>query len=148
MQSGTIIYWPNFQFSDGGSADKYFVLLNAPVSFNDLLIFCKTTSRKKDKIEREGCIPELSLFMIKGGKEHFPVDTWLQFYELYEFSPKELLVAKFGKGVEREGVLSDLTMRQIRNCLKRCQDVSRRHLSLVLKEINQKVPLPKVPGLI
>ena len=135
MIAGTIIHWPNFVFDDGASADKYFVLLNSPQEVTDgTYIFCKTTSQKKNKPPSEGCLPSLSLFMIKGSKDYFPKDTWLQFYEFFSYSLSEIFENKLKRSVKVVGNLSNLTMRQIRNCLKQCQDVSPEDLKMILDE--------------
>jgi len=125
MQAGTVLHWPKFTFDDGSTKNKYFVLLN---DVNDTgsstppYIFCITTSKQKLRPYQELCQPKYSTFMIKERNQCFNEDTWLLLKELYEFSSLKIIQAKLQEGLEVYGHLSELTMQQIRNCLKDCKD--------------------------
>jgi len=81
---------------------------------------------------RVGCIPDRSLFMIPAGKESFPKNTWLQLFSLEPYPALKIITEKFKKAVKIRDQLSDLTMRQIVNCLKQCRDVEGDYLKLIL----------------
>jgi len=45
---------------------------------------------KKNKPSTTGCIKAHSLFFIPAGKTFFKLDTWVQLYEIYEFTPEDI----------------------------------------------------------
>lgn len=141
MEAGTVLHWPDFEFKDGNLDDKYCVLLSDASELVAPHIFCKVTSQRKNKPDSQGCISRQSLFMIPAGKECLKKDSWLQFYDLYEFYWKDLLSSKFKKNVQNVGKLSELCMKQIKNCLKQCPDVEKRFLDIVLGKT------PQVPSI-
>lgn len=54
MTKGTVLFHKEFSFEDGGVADKLLIILNTP-SNGDPYICCKTTSKCKYNITKEGC---------------------------------------------------------------------------------------------
>ncbi len=86
---GAIYHHSKLIFHNGFTGKKYLILLNTP-SKKEPYLFVKTTSKKKDKPPKPGCIKERSLFFIPAGKTFFKKDTWVQLYERYEFTPDEI----------------------------------------------------------
>lgn len=86
---GTIYHHSNFTFHNGVTGIKYIILLNPPAK-NKPYLFVKATSQKKDKPSAPGCIKDRSLFFIPGGKTFFPLDTWIQLYDIYELKPQDI----------------------------------------------------------
>ncbi len=90
MQTREAIYHHRqLVFHNGDTGKKYLVLLNTP-SKSEPYIFVKTTSQKKNRPAKPGCIKEKSLFFIRAGKTFFAKDTWVQLYELYPISPEDI----------------------------------------------------------
>jgi len=100
-------------FHNGFAGKKYIILLNSPAK-KEPYLFVKTTSQQKDNPARTGCIRELSLFFIPAGKSFFKKDTWIQLYELYEFTPDEI---DNNKEITLEGSVDVKMIDEIVNCL-------------------------------
>ncbi len=132
--AGDIYFCPKFPFRDGEIGRKYLVLLNSPVN-NDPYIFCRTTSQQKNKSLKEYCQEDRLLFLLLAGKDFFPKNTWLQFYELYGFTVQEVHNLHLKNDLEYKDKLQDLTVRQIKNCIKKCKDdIKIRHLKYIFKK--------------
>jgi hypothetical protein len=92
---GTIYHHSKLIFYNGFTGKKYLILLNTPTK-NEPYLFVKTTSQKKNRPAKPGCIKERSLFFIPGGKAFFKRDTWVQLFEIYEFLPEDIDTNKGG----------------------------------------------------
>ena len=137
-KAGEIYFCPLFPFKNGEVGAKFLVLLNTPQK-NEPFIFCKTTSQQKYKQLTEYCQPDYNLFLLLANKDFFTKNTWLQFYELYEFTNSEFLDLHTNNKLEFKGKLKDLTMRQIINCIKKCKrDIRKSYLTLILKRIGNE----------
>jgi hypothetical protein len=110
---GTIYHHRQLVFHNGFTGKKYLILLNTPGK-KESYLFVKTTSQKKDKPTTSGCIKERSLFFIPTGSTFFPRDTWVQLYDIYEFSPKDI---DANKDITVEGSLDAKMIDDIVNCL-------------------------------
>ena len=76
-------------YHNGVTGIKYLILLNTPTK-NVPYLFVKTTSQKKNKPTTPGCIRNGSLFFIPAGSTFFPLDTWVQLFEIYEITPRDI----------------------------------------------------------
>ena len=83
---GTIFHHKKFPFRNGEIGNKLLILLNTPGK-NDPYLFVKTTSQKKDRPSKSGCIENRSLFFIPAKNAFFKEDTWIQLYDIYPFAP-------------------------------------------------------------
>lgn len=110
---GTIYHHRQLVFHNGFTGKKYLILLNTPGK-KEPYLFVKTTSQKKDKPTTTGCIRKRSLFFIPAGRTFFPKDTWVQLYDIYEFSPKDI---DTNKDFTVEGTLGAKMIDDIINCL-------------------------------
>jgi hypothetical protein len=110
---GDIYHHRQLVFHNGVTGKKYLILLNTPGK-NEPYLFVKTTSQKKDKPSTAGCIKDRSLFFIPAGSTFFKLDTWVQLYEIYEFSPKDI---DTNKDISVEGSLDVKLIEDIVNCL-------------------------------
>ena len=132
--AGDLFFCPKFTFKDRKIGKKFLVLLNTP-EIDDPYIFCRTTSQQKTKHLKEYCQPEWKLFLLLANKDFFPLNTWLQLYELYAFTLEEFLELHTKKNLKWVGRLQDLTVRQIKNCVKQCkEDIKKYYLSFILKK--------------
>lgn len=57
--------------------------------------------------------------------------TYVQFHELYEIEQEGLLQAHFRGNIENKSKLRENTVNAIVNCIKKSEDVSRYHLTLL-----------------
>lgn len=110
---GAIYHHTQLVFHNGFIGKKYIILLNSPAK-KEPYLFVKATSQQKHKPARAGCIKERSLFFIPAGKTFFKKDTWVQLYELYEFTPDEI---DNNKEMTVEGSLNVKMIDDIVNCL-------------------------------
>lgn len=108
---GTVFYHSRFPFKNGTHGAKYLVLLNTPVG-NEPYLLVKTTSQQKNRPKTPGCIKKRNLFFIPASKTFFPLDTWVQLYEMYE-------VPDVGKdqSYQAKGSLDSRMMDKIIECL-------------------------------
>lgn len=132
MKAGDIFYCSKFTYKNGETGKKLLVLLNSPIN-DEPFIICKTTSQSKNKPTNPGCHPNLDLFLILKKNDYFNENTWLQFYELYEFDKTEFFNLKTKCGLEYKSSLKNITVKQIINCLKKCKGIIKYHLELILK---------------
>ena len=130
MNKGTILFHRDFQFHNGQSGEKLIIVLNTPKD-NEPYLCCKTTSKQKFGIEREGCHSQKNIYVITPNFDWFKMKTWVQFHELYEVEPEKFLQAHFTGDLDVKGELKENTIRAIVNCIKRSDDVSKYHLTLL-----------------
>jgi hypothetical protein len=132
---GEVFYHANFQFSDGQFGQKLIVVLNSPEK-REPCIFAKSTSQKRRYGGvQAGCDPKKQVFYILAdGKEDLLRDTYIQLDELYEISVEEMTASALKKEFYSVCKLSELTVRQLNNCLKKCKfDISERHYKMIFK---------------
>ncbi len=114
---GNIFHHKDLVFKNGFTGNKYLILLNTP-SKDEPCLFVKTTSQKKDKPETVGCQVRRSLFFIPSGKSFFQINTWVQLYELYRFSPGHV---NQSRDIKKVGELGADLIDQIVKCLLQAQ---------------------------
>jgi len=115
---GAVYHHKQLTFQNGHIGKKYLILLNSP-SKNEPYLFVKTTSQKKDRPTTPGCIKQRSLFFIPAGKSFFKLDTWVQLYEIYPISPKDI---DTNKDITIEGSLDVKMIDDIVNCLFKAEE--------------------------
>jgi hypothetical protein len=125
---GAIYHHSKLIFHNGFIGKKYLILLNTPGKIEPYL-FVKTTSQKKDKPSKAGCIKERSLFFIPAGKTSFKKDTWVQLYELYPIPPKDIDTTK---EITVVGNLDPKMIDDIVNCLFEAEEDN---ISSIYKEL-------------
>ena len=128
MLRGAVYLHSNFQFKDSFSGVKYIVLLNNPSSDIPPL-FVKVTSKQKGKPAQTGCLEHYKLYFLPAGSTCFPLDTWVQLYEIYEMPDIER-----DPKAKQFGSLADSLVAEIVKCLLySCDDdimpIHRRYLS-------------------
>lgn len=132
MDKGTIIYHRVFQFHNGEIGQKLLIILNTPnINKQEPYICCKTTSQQKYGIDKEGCHSQSNIYVLNANSDWFKDKTWVQFHELYEFDCKMFLKEHFNGNLEIKGKLKDVTKSAIINCIKRSEDISNYHLTLL-----------------
>lgn len=127
---GAILYHKDFAFPDGGVSDKLFVLLNNPSKFQPYL-FCKTTSKPKFNITKMGCYSDKNIYYVDAHRDWFKLNTWIQFHELYQLNAAELLDAHCKGRIVIQNNLKEPLINGLINCIKKSDDISSYHLSLL-----------------
>ena len=125
---GAIYHHKQLIFHNGFIGKKYLILLNSPVK-NEPYLFVKTTSQQKDKPTTPGCISHHSLFFIPANKTFFIMDTWVQLFEIYPISPKDI---DTNKDITIEGSLDVKTIDDIVNCLFEAEE---ENISPIFKDL-------------
>lgn len=137
LAPGCVLHWGGFELSDGTEGHKYFVIVGAHPGKNYLAI--RATSKSKGKSYTAGGNHIDGYYFIPGGKgDFFKLDTWLLFAEPQEFSATELLQQKFVGKIEVRGSLRSDIANAICNCMRKCEDVSEYHRSLLGPAVQPK----------
>ena len=123
---GAIYHHSQLVFHNGFIGKKYLILLNSP-DRKEPYLFVKTTSQKKDKPVKVGCIKKRSLFFIPAGKTFFKKDTWIQLYELYPIPPEDIDSIN---EITLEGSLDVIIIDDVVNCLFLAEE---KHISPAFK---------------
>jgi hypothetical protein len=132
MRKGTVLFHPKFEFSNGETGKKYLIILNTPdIKKSQPFLICKTTSQPKNKPKEPGCHAEKNVYGIEANSDFFPKRTWVQFFEIFEFNHDEFIKQHFELGLKVKAELKPQTINAIINCLKKSDDVSAYHLSLL-----------------
>ena len=132
MNRGTVIFHPEYKFSDGATADKLFIVLNN-ADKGDVLLLAKTTSQPKFRDTREGCDLRRVEFFIPSGRTSFPKDTWVILNRLYPVSLQEMLKNVLKQQCFAKDVLNEQMMNAIRNCALQSDDLEGRWVKLLKK---------------
>lgn len=134
-QLGQILYYKDFQFEDGSSTDKLFVILYVS-DINSPCLVLKTTSQSKRYAGvKEGCNPQKKVFFIPvDWRECFPLDTYIQLPQIIEIPAAEIFAGTLSKRIYVKNALSAGCFAQLNNCLKQFRrDISQEHWHLIFK---------------
>jgi hypothetical protein len=132
MRKGTVLFHPRFEFTNGEIGKKYLIILNTPdIKKPEPFLICKTTNQIKNKPKTPGCHAEKNLYCIEANSDFFPKRTWVQFFEIFEVSHDEFIKQHFELGLQVKVELKPETINAIVNCIKRSDDVSVYHLSIL-----------------
>jgi hypothetical protein len=131
---GRIYFHNQFGFHDGGVGKKFLILINNPKNTEPYL-FVKTTSHQKDKPNKYGCHFTRKVFFIPSGKTYFPLDTWIQFHEIYAFAYDRCIKLGIDKILHYKDKFSEQVANEIVNCLLRSSidDIEPAYLKLIKK---------------
>jgi hypothetical protein len=130
LKVGCVFHWEQYEFGDGEKADKFFVVLGAKPKNNLLAVIA--TSRPHKRSFTPGCHHKDGYFHIPGDQgEFFWKDTWLLLEPIELTLGVFLKVAFVDKCITLKAELSGDLANAIRNCLKRCLDVSEAQLRLL-----------------
>lgn len=132
-QPGEIICYKNYQFDNGSTRDKLFVVLNAADSSAPCLVL-KTTSKADRYLNvKGGCNPSKKVFFVpKASKECFDDDTYIQLPQVIEIPTSDFLQRALENVLYRIGELSPNCLAQLKNCLRGFKsDLAERHWNLI-----------------
>jgi hypothetical protein len=125
------LYSPRFEFKDGGQSPKLFVVLNDPTQTDPGLVL-RTTSKDKGRRLGPGCFSKEGYYVVPAGHDWFRDTTWV-LLEVYEYDFKRELTEHFKGNLETKSSLREETLRAIINCLKRTEDITSYHLTILAK---------------
>jgi hypothetical protein len=130
MKKGEIFFCAEFPYSDGGTGQKYFVVLNSAPTDKPFLVIL-TTTQKKDRRDNEGCYAAEGYFFIKPGTEWFPEPTWLKFNHVYEFPYAEAIEKERQSVFKNRGCLTPERCNSVVSCIKYSYDITKEQISLL-----------------
>jgi hypothetical protein len=132
MKLGTVFLHKNYQFHDGGIANKFFIIINNP-RLNDPILACKTTSKPDSRPDKEGCHYLKNQYVLRANDDFFKLKTWVNFFPLYPFNHKGLMKLMQGGDVIKMAELRPQTISAIVNCVKKSEDITFYDLELIKK---------------
>lgn len=139
LRIGAIFHHKRFKFANGKFGVKFIILLNEPKISHENCIFAKTTTQQKWRRRETGCQEDNLSFFIDKYKESFSEDIWIQLHKLYPFTAESVLQDSINSNLEFKGLLSDITITQLKNCIIRIKkDVSAEHLKQIIDSYNRR----------
>ena len=130
MKAGTVLFFKDFHFKDGGIKDKLIVIINTPTG-NEPFLICITTSEQWRRKKILGCHPNYSYYYIDLKQDDFVKDTWILFDEIYEIDTATLLNNTFSGTLTELFDLEYTLWNAIKKCILIAQDVSGIHQEMV-----------------
>jgi len=116
MNCGTVLYDPNFQFTNGKTIDKLLIVLCEAGTDHYVLT---TTSQPHSKRKQPGCLSDdhPPSFYISKGTCWFNLDTWVELQEVNEIQAEILEQKRKDRGFqEHKDVLPAHLIRDILDC--------------------------------
>lgn len=135
MKPGTLFFYRDFRFHDGGSADKIIVALG---SSQGVTLVVKTTSQGKRYLNDYGCQADHrfpSYHLVKNCC-CLEKPTWIVLGEFYELKYAELVQKNFTGDLRRIGELSDDITIDLMKCSIQSDDISSHQASIVQNSID------------
>lgn len=134
-QPGQILCYENFEFEDGSTRDKLFVVLNN-ADVDSLCLVLKTTSQpKRYEGAEKGCNQKKNVFFVPTGWEHcFKVDTYIQLPQIIMIANDVLLAGDISRKIYVSSSLTSDCIKLLKNCLRQFKnDISVQHWKLIFK---------------
>lgn len=131
MNRGDVLYFPDFEFEDGGHANKLFVVLAAPAG-GERMLAMKTTSVSDKRKRDPGCQPAKKEFFFKAGTL-FRKDTWIILWTAPYVLPVTAVAEKIKKNeCKIVMTLPSQDVNAIRNCLEKfSEDLNQEHRDML-----------------
>lgn len=130
---GDILFYKDFKFEDGTTADKLFVILTATTSTTPYLALKTTSQSRRYEGVNQGCNSKKKVFFSPvSWQPCFDVDTYIQLPQIFEFSVADIIKAGIDKQIDIKRSLSQDCLAQLKNCLKPFKnDISPRHWKMI-----------------
>jgi len=133
MNQGVVLHHKAFEFPDGEIGNKLLIVLNTPSNDEPYLV-CRTTSKCKYYITKEGCHHEKSIYHLKANNDGFPEDTWVQLTPITELTRNVVLKACLtDKTCRVLHNISPNTIRAILDCIVKGDDFTQYQADLMFK---------------
>lgn len=131
MIPGSIFRHERFQFHDGRTGTKYFIVLG--MMGDSSIIAVKTTSKRNNRPESYGChlSHRYPSFHLPLKTCCLPAPTWVCLDEFYQLEAAPLLEGKFSGVVRFEGQLVKDTTTALINCAASSDDISPAQLAAI-----------------
>jgi hypothetical protein len=115
LNPGSIFFDEDFQFHDGQTGEKLFLVLG---TFGSVSLVAKTTSKQHGRGSVFGCQPNdrFHNFYLPPGSCYLKTSTWICLDEFYELQHKVMLQKRFDGKVKPVCNLIPTLLRQIQDC--------------------------------
>jgi hypothetical protein len=129
LKFGAVVFYKDFQFPDGGIADKLFVVLG----LRDLYAFIAlATSVPPVPDITPGSHPHRSLFRLqKNARNNLDKDTYVLLHRLAELTPVEVASSGWNTNAKVVLVLPEQEAHAVKNCAGQTPDLSPRQQALL-----------------
>ena len=123
MNVGSVFFDEEFEFHDGESGEKLFIVLG-PLAGVSVVV--KTTSQRHGRGNTFGCQlgDRFANFFLPPGSCYLKKQTWACLDEYYELKSSQVLQKAFSGVIKPVCTLSDEIMRQIQDCAVASDDIS------------------------
>jgi hypothetical protein len=124
MQAGSVLLDSKFEFSDGTTGQKIFVVLTDIT--DDEVIVVKTTSNSIHKCNIFGCNHDdrYPNFFLPLSSCHFVMNTWIMLDEYFSFSATDLVQKISDIEIEQKFVMSEKNFTLLLECCIDSEDIS------------------------
>jgi hypothetical protein len=132
---GQVLFYKDYQFDDGTTSDKLFVVLWI-ADINSKCLVLKTTSQPKRYCGcSEGCdIKKRAFFIPTTWRECFPLNTYIQLPQIIEISSAGIFAGILSKRMTLKSGLSGDCLRKLKACLQGFKnDIAPAHWDLIFK---------------
>jgi len=131
MRKGEIFLCPDFNFHDGCTGNKYFVILNNPPQDKFFLLILTTTKPRLGWENRPGCYVPSGCFFISANTQWFPDPTWLKFNSVYSVPYQEAIDKERNNTFRLRGLLTTECCNSVVNCIKMSFDITNEQKALL-----------------
>ena len=121
MAFGEIWHDERFEFSDGDTGRKFFIIVS---NTSNPHIAIKVTSRaRRYPSVAVGCNEKRLVYLVPVGTQaEFKKPSYLQLHEYFELAASKMLQDQFNKKIEHKGELTQHHKTHLKGCLKKCKD--------------------------
>ena len=123
MTPGSVLFWKNFSFTDGGKSDKLLIVLNHQRDGQHMLV--PTTSMYRKWRPREnGCQASQGYFFVPEENKDFDTETWILLDDPQVKEISELEEREDDRTMRLLFQLDLSFVKAIVNCFKKTEDCS------------------------
>lgn len=134
-RAGDVLHDAQFKFRDGATGSKLCVVLNDPQGPEPCLVVKTTSQAKRYQGLAPGCHPHKKVFLLAQSANVFPRDTYIQLEEIFEYDSATVLAGYWAQRIRQINKLPDLSLRQLKNCLKKLRsDISDKHYEMIFRK--------------
>ncbi len=134
MKVGSVFFDKAFQFHDGETGEKLFIILGTD---NGVTVVAKTTSQQHGRGSQYGCQPDdrFHNFYLPLHSCYFKKPTWVCLDEFFELNHNEMLQKRFSAIINPVCDLTDPIAREIQDCALESMDITNRQEKIITQSL-------------
>ena len=135
MTPGTVLFDPHFEFSDGSTGEKIFIVLNNGAA--GIYLAVKTTSNGSRYNSVYGCQANdrYPNFFLPKNSCHLHQPTWVQLEEIFEFDSAKLMNKVMANEIIRQAILETNQAIELITCSTWTEDITSPQEKILLAAI-------------